>query len=312
MTTEEWKSIDEIARTTIRMHLAEKVYFSMAKETTTFLLWEKLEAVYEKKFSSSKLILFRQVFNMRMREPDSTTSHINTFSQVLSELSSQGINFAEEVKALALLSSLPASWQVFCMTFAKCCQKLNLDETIGQVVTENIQWKSMGITIGDSVEAHNSTESINRFNHSRKQAERTGRNSSRPRHWEDRHRSKSRNSRSSVFYTHCRKTGHDVSKWWLIKSKENSRWLRRNTGRSNSNRSPDDNKINVADSYVLRAWPNNIPLSPRYPPIASFQVGFTNDVAKIRRGYVNFEARPLGLRPKDIRIVRLSIKNSQK
>ena len=34
MTIEEWKSINEIARSTIRMHLAENIYFSMTKETT--------------------------------------------------------------------------------------------------------------------------------------------------------------------------------------------------------------------------------------------------------------------------------------
>ena len=38
---------------------------------------------------------------MKMREIDSTTSHINTFSRVLSKLSSQWINFEEKVKALA-------------------------------------------------------------------------------------------------------------------------------------------------------------------------------------------------------------------
>ena len=183
-----------------------------------------------------------------MREPDSTTSHINTFSQVLSELSSQGINFAEEVKALALLSSLPASWKVFCTTFANSCPKLNLDETIGQVLVEDIRRKLMGLTIDESAEAHNSTESIDRSNRSRKQAERTGRNSSQSRYLEDRQRSKSRNSRSSVFCTHCRKTGHEISDCWSIKRKENGRRFERNTGRSDSNRSPEGNQVNVTDS----------------------------------------------------------------
>ena len=64
MKAEEWKSLDEIARSTIRMHLAENVYFSMAKETTTHSLWEKLHAVCEKKSSSSKLILIKQLFNI--------------------------------------------------------------------------------------------------------------------------------------------------------------------------------------------------------------------------------------------------------
>ena len=93
MTIEEWKSIDEIARSTIRIHLAENVYFSLAKETTTFKLWEKVQTVYEKQSSSSKLILLQKLFNMKMKETYPKTSHINTFSWVLSKLSSQGINF---------------------------------------------------------------------------------------------------------------------------------------------------------------------------------------------------------------------------
>ena len=62
--------------------------------------------------------LIKKLFNMKMRETDPTTSHINTFSRMLSELSSQRIHFEEEVKALALLSSLLVSWKVFCTTFA--------------------------------------------------------------------------------------------------------------------------------------------------------------------------------------------------
>ena len=91
------------------MHLAKSVYFGMAKEMSTFSLWEKLHAVYEKKSLSSKLILIRQLFNMKMKEFDTTISHINTFNWVLAEISSQGLNFEEEIKALALLLSLPMS-----------------------------------------------------------------------------------------------------------------------------------------------------------------------------------------------------------
>ena len=112
---------------------------------------------------------------MKMKETDPTTSHINTFSRVLSELSSQGINFEEEEKSLALPSSLLARWEVLCTTFANNCLMLSLDETIGQVLTEDIRQKSMGLTIDEWAEGHNSTRSIDRFNRSRKQAERTGR-----------------------------------------------------------------------------------------------------------------------------------------
>ena len=96
-----------------------------------------------------------------MRESDIVTS-----SQVLSELSSQGINFEEEVKDLALLSSLPASWEVFYTSFVNNYPNLSLDETIGQVFTKDIWQKLMGLTIDNSVEAHHSTELAERVGRS--------------------------------------------------------------------------------------------------------------------------------------------------
>ena len=188
-----------------------------------------------------------------------TTSHINTFSRVLSELSSQGINFEEEVKALALLSSFIRSKSMgltidelagtHYTTFANSCLKLNFDETIGQVLTEDIRWISMGLTIGESAEAYHSTESIEQYNWSKEQCERTGRNSSRPRIRGGRQRSKWYISRPSDFCTHCRKTSHSVSDCWSIKRKENGRRFEQNSRQSDSNRSPTGNQVNVAESW---------------------------------------------------------------
>ena len=121
---------------------------------------------------------------------------------------------------------------VFCTTFANSYPKLNLDETINQVFTEDIQRKSMRLTIDESVEAHHSTESIERSSRSREQAERTGRNPSRPRNRGDRQRSKSRKSRRSDFCAHCRKVGYNVSDCWSINMKENGQRFGWSSGRS--------------------------------------------------------------------------------
>ena len=73
----------------------------MAKETTAFSLWERLQSMCKKKSSSLKLILIRQLFNIKMKEIGLATSYINTFSRVLIELSSiQGLKFEEEIKTL--------------------------------------------------------------------------------------------------------------------------------------------------------------------------------------------------------------------
>ena len=138
-TPEEWKSVNELARSTIQMHLAENVYFSIAKEKTTFDLWDKLQSLYEKKLSFSKLILIRHLFNMRMKETEEFTTHVNTFNHVLTELASQNVNFDKEVKALALFLSLPASWDVFCTTVTNGSAKLTLDDTLGQVLSEEVR-----------------------------------------------------------------------------------------------------------------------------------------------------------------------------
>ena len=106
----------------------------------------------------------------------------------------------------------------------------------------------MGLTIDELAKAHNSTESIDRSNRSRNQAERNGRNLSRLRYREDRQRSKLRNSPSSVLCTHYRKNSPKISNYWLIKRMENGRRFERNTGRFDSNRSPEGNPINVANT----------------------------------------------------------------
>ena len=75
---------------------------------------------------------------MKMRELESTTSHTNTFSQVLTELSLQGLNFEEEIKAFALLSSFHMRWEVFCTTITNNSMNLTLDEVIKVVLSEEL------------------------------------------------------------------------------------------------------------------------------------------------------------------------------
>ena len=93
MVEEQWL-LAEICRSIIQMHLAKNVYFSMAKQLTAFNLWEKLQMIYMKKSSSSKLILIWQLYNMKMRELELETSHANR--SVANRAFSQSLNFEEK------------------------------------------------------------------------------------------------------------------------------------------------------------------------------------------------------------------------
>ena len=144
-------------------------------------------------------------------DQEGVNTHINTFSRVLAERSSQRVNFEEEIKALALLSSLSASWEVFYTTVTNSSPKLTLDETIGIVLSEDIRRRSMGLTINNSTEAYYSIKPIYR----------TGRSPCRLRRRRDHPWSKTRNGRPNAFCTHCRKADHNVADCWSIKKKEN-------------------------------------------------------------------------------------------
>ena len=140
---------------------------------------------------------------MKMKESEPTTSHINTFSWVLAELSSQGLYFEEEIKALALLLSLPANSEVFCMPVMNSSPKLTLDETTGTILSKDIRQRSMGLSIDNSAEAHFSGESTQRVGHSQSWLKRR----------EDRALSKSRSSRFNALCTHS----HNIADCWSIK-----------------------------------------------------------------------------------------------
>ena len=92
----------------------------------------------------------------------------------------------------------------------------------------------MGLTIDESAETHNSTESIHRSNCSRKQGERTAETRV------------NRDVRKIDIGRNRGIIGHEISDCWSVKSKDSSRRFERNTGRSDSNRSPEGNQINVA------------------------------------------------------------------
>ena len=51
----------------------------------------------------------KNLFNMKMSENGSVADHLNDFITVTSQLSSVGVNFDDEVRALLMLCSLPES-----------------------------------------------------------------------------------------------------------------------------------------------------------------------------------------------------------
>ena len=110
MSNDEWDLLDRKALRSIQLCLAPSVTFNITKSKTIEDLIKTLATLYEKPSTSKKVFLMKCLFNMKMVEGGSVTDHLNEFSTITIQLSSMGINFDEEIRALLILCSFPKSW----------------------------------------------------------------------------------------------------------------------------------------------------------------------------------------------------------
>ncbi|MCO5593863.1 hypothetical protein L7F22_047881 [Adiantum nelumboides] len=133
------------ARSTIRLHLAESVYFTIVGESTAKAVWDKLCANYENKSASNKVYLMKKLFDLCMKEGGTVSGHLNEFNIIFSQLTLQGLNFDEEIKCIFLLCNLPLSWDKFCTAISNSAPNINLmyNDVVGSLVMKEIRRKSL-------------------------------------------------------------------------------------------------------------------------------------------------------------------------
>ena len=73
-------------------------------------LWDKLGTLYQSKSLVNKLFLWKKLCNLRMKDGDSVTKHLNAFNTVVSQLLSIDFKILDEDKCISLLRSLPNLW----------------------------------------------------------------------------------------------------------------------------------------------------------------------------------------------------------
>jgi len=141
MTGTEWDIFDRKALGTIQMCLVASVAFNISKETTTEGSMSTLAKLYEKPSSSNKVFLMKRLFNIKMSEGGSVDDHLNEFNTVTSQLSSVGVTFDDEVRALLFLCSLPESWNGLVMAISNSISgsiTLKFDDVVDAILSEEM------------------------------------------------------------------------------------------------------------------------------------------------------------------------------
>jgi len=93
---------------------------------------------------------------MKMSEGGSIADHLNDFNTVTSQLSSVGVKFDDEIRALLFLCSLPESWNGLVMAISNSVSgssTLKFDDVFGAILSKEMRWKSSSETSRNALSA---------------------------------------------------------------------------------------------------------------------------------------------------------------
>ena len=112
-------------------------------EATAKALWDKLGTLHQSKSLVNKLFMWKKLYNLRMKDGDSVTEHLNAFNMVVSQLASVDIKISDEDKYINLLCSLLDPWDSLVIAIGINATALQFDEIVSALLTEKMRWKNM-------------------------------------------------------------------------------------------------------------------------------------------------------------------------
>ena len=107
----------------------------MLKEKSTKGLWEKLEELCESKDLTSKLHVKIKLFSHKLQEGGSVMNHMSVFKELVSDLASMEVKYADEDLALLLLVPLAPSFTNLRETICLARDTLTLAEVYDALTT---------------------------------------------------------------------------------------------------------------------------------------------------------------------------------
>ena len=134
MSDEDWKKLDQKEKRKIRLCVSDLVLLNVSREATMNNFWKNLGTLYQSKSLVNKLFLRKKLYNLRMKDGDSVTEHLNAFNTLVSQLSSIDIKISYEDKCISLLCSLPDSWDSLVIAIGRNTTTLNFDDIVSALL----------------------------------------------------------------------------------------------------------------------------------------------------------------------------------
>ena len=162
VSNEKLKKLDRKVKSIIRLCVLDSVSLNVSGEATAKALWDKLGTLYQSKSLVNKLFLRKTLYNLRMKDGDLVTEHLNAFNTVVSQLASVDIKISDEDKCISLLCSLPDSWDSLVIAIGSIATALHFDERVSSLLTEEMRQKNMGSQNGDALSVQGRSHNKNK------------------------------------------------------------------------------------------------------------------------------------------------------
>eukprot|EP00253_Pinus_taeda_P012269 PITA_12269 len=120
-------------------------------EATAKALWDKLGTLYQSKSLVNKLFLRKNLYNLRMKDGDLVTEHLNAFNTVVNQLASVDTKISDEDKCISFLFYLPDSWDSLVIAIGSNATALQFDEIVSSLLMEEMRQKNMESQNGDAL-----------------------------------------------------------------------------------------------------------------------------------------------------------------
>jgi hypothetical protein len=80
----------------------QSILLNVLVEATTKALWDTLGDLYQSKYLVNNLFLWKKMYNLRMKDGDSVTQHLNAFNTMVSQLLYVDIKVYDEDECIHL------------------------------------------------------------------------------------------------------------------------------------------------------------------------------------------------------------------
>lgn len=228
MTAEDWKKLDRKTIGTIRQWVDDTVFHHVSNETSANSLWKKLEDLYERKTAGNKAFLIRKLVNLKFKEGDSISEHLNEIQSIVNQLAAMKMVLDDELQALLLLSSLPDSWETLVVSLSNSAPDgvVSMNQVTSSLLNEEIRRKSSGSSHSHALVTEN-----------------RGRSKSRQPQNRDKSRGKSKAKKDISCY-HCGKSGHIKRECRKLKREQKE-------GRTNEKQEKNESAAVATDNEIV-------------------------------------------------------------